>query len=131
MREVTALISAAIISTLALPVSAFAGARIENTGASGVVIINGNQAIASIGKTRNSVDPDEIILLLDRGSSIFISAKDENRNVLSCNTTDSRHMQVIRGLTDSSVIDFQVRPDGSCSIVKSTKGSHLLPKLPF
>jgi hypothetical protein len=112
------------VAGLLLSTTAFAGFKIKYP-----VVITSSYFLGSFGSARNSTnDVVHYLYCRDRGAVAYCGARDSNHKNVQCATTDPTHLNVIRGMDDSSRILVWYN-SGRCTLIDSLNTSAAEPKV--
>jgi hypothetical protein len=103
--------------------SAIAGERVGSE-----VRFSQNSFSGSLGSARSSADSSQYIFCSEGDGLMQCRASDRNRNVKTCFSRNAKHINTIRGISDSSHIRVSYDSSGKCTSVTVINGSFYEPK---
>jgi hypothetical protein len=112
------------VAALLLTTSAFGGAK-----SSCPVRLGADFFTGCFGSVRNSADNIQFLYCADFGNHALCYARDDDGAVGACTTNNPTHLNVIRGMDDSSYIHLTFNAAGQCTSVRSYNYSVAEPKV--
>jgi hypothetical protein len=122
MKKLILLVS--ITAALSFTTNAISGSKISKT-----VNINSQYFSGSFGSVRNSSNTGEYLRCADFGSSATCIARNTANVNKVCSTSNQEHLDVIRGMDDSSYVRVFYNSSGQCTGVSSYTASYFEPKV--
>ena len=116
------LITVALLVSITVSGFAFAGYKITVP-----VTVTASSFTGSYGSARNSADALQYLFCRDDGTSAFCGARDSSGVTKSCTTSNAAHLNIIRGMVDTSRVGVSFNTSGTCTSIYQVNGSYYEP----